>query len=457
MKKGLFLIGLSLLASSFYADAAVKVSFVGSNFEVISITPDKKTGLNNLFVAYDASQLSRMIVSDIDSNVKISKYSNLGGGYAQEVNFTIEGSNAVVNHPEGDMGYIIENNGTFTYIWLVNYLPHRLSLNSAGPNELQECDNTRIDIIGDGDAIYYYTIDGRPEELDREIEICYNNLEWSDESISYEQIEVTKIISHLSNPVIITPPLYCNSTFTITGDKFLKAWDIEESIVSPLIYANGISVHTEAEQTNTTDDDPDAPASNQIRSESQGMGGSAPADISFRAYTTDAVVHNEWQLSTDETFEHIDYRFTDQNIDYTFNEEGMFYMRFVGSNSDGSCEKYGDTYTISIGESDLRIPNAFTPNEDGVNDEWKVGYRSLIKFSCSIFDRYGNEIFNFTDPSIGWDGKYKGKYVKPGVYFYVIEAKGADGKKYKKGGDINLIKSKRYTGSSNDSPVTPAE
>ena len=45
--------------------------------------------------------------------------------------------------------------------------------------------------------------------------------------------------------------------------------------------------------------------------------------------------------------------------------------------------------------------------------------------------------------SKGWDGKYKGKYVKPGVYYYVIEAKGADGKEYKKKGDINILRSTR--------------
>ena len=221
---------------------------------------------------------------------------------------------------------------------------------------------------------------------------------------------------------------------------------MELHIESPLVYANGLSVQTMAEQTNSpSDDDPDADPSNVIKTDTQGLGGSAPADISFRAYITDAVIHNEWQIASDPDFEYIDYRFNEQNLDYTFTEEGTYYVRFIGSNSDGTCETAGETYTIGIGSSELRIPNAFTPNEDGVNDVWKVGYRSLLNFSCSIFDRYGNEITHSTDPSKGWDGKYKGKYVKPGVYFYVIEAQGADGKKYKKGGDINIIKSKRYT------------
>ena len=44
-----------------------------------------------------------------------------------------------------------------------------------------------------------------------------------------------------------------------------------------------------------------------------------------------------------------------------------------------------------------------------------------------------------SDPSQGWDGKYKGKVVKPGVYYYVIDAEGSEGKKYKLKGDINVV------------------
>ena len=46
---------------------------------------------------------------------------------------------------------------------------------------------------------------------------------------------------------------------------------------------------------------------------------------------------------------------------------------------------------------------------------------------------------SFKDPSMGWDGKYKGKYVPAGVYYYVINAVGSDGRKYKLSGDINII------------------
>lgn len=455
MKKLIFtLAGIALFAN---AVSALNVSFEGSSQRVLNITPEKSTGLDMVYIVYDASQLNSMRITNFTDQINVSRYSNLGGGYAEEVNVDYEGSDAVVDNPQGDMGYIISDSKNTTYLWVVNYLPYMFQLNSIYASDVQNCDNTTLEIDGSGAAIHYYTIDGRQVELNRDIEISYNNLVWDQSADSFEQNRQTRILNHLSSSIQITPPLFCNSTFTIKGDKFLEEWGRTVVIESPLVYANGVDAETIARQLNEPDDEENS--SNVIHSETQGMGGSAPVEIEFRAFTTDAVIHNEWQIASDSEFEYIDYRFNEQNFDYSFTEEGTYYVRFVGSNSDGSCEVYGETYTIGVGSSELRIPNAFTPNGDGVNDEWKVAYRSLLSFQCSIFDRYGNELFHFDDPSLGWDGKYKGKYVNPGVYFYVIEAIGADGKKYKKGGDINIIKSKKYNnndnGGSSVAPIDP--
>ena len=71
-----------------------------------------------------------------------------------------------------------------------------------------------------------------------------------------------------------------------------------------------------------------------------------------------------------------------------------------------------------------------------------MAYKSLVKFNGTIFNRWGVEMFHWTNPAEGWDGKKGGKYVTPGVYFYIIEAEGADGKKYNRKGDINILRSK---------------
>jgi hypothetical protein len=57
----------------------------------------------------------------------------------------------------------------------------------------------------------------------------------------------------------------------------------------------------------------------------------------------------------------------------------------------------------------------------------------------------------FTDPSSGWDGTYHGKLVDTGVYFYVVTATGSDGVKYKKRGDISILRYKKgAAGTSSD-------
>ncbi|MCH5327101.1 MAG: gliding motility-associated C-terminal domain-containing protein [Duncaniella sp.] len=130
----------------------------------------------------------------------------------------------------------------------------------------------------------------------------------------------------------------------------------------------------------------------------------------------------------------------DLDFSYTFTEQGSVFVRFYCANADASCDAYGETYEISIGVSSLKCPNAFSPlNEDGVNDEWKVSYSSIVSFQCSIYNRYGREMISFTDPAAGWDGRYGGKLVPAGVYYYVIKARGADGKEYKLSGDINIV------------------
>ena len=56
-----------------------------------------------------------------------------------------------------------------------------------------------------------------------------------------------------------------------------------------------------------------------------------------------------------------------------------------------------------------------------------------------MFNRWGLEMAHLTHPSRGWDGRYKGKLVPSGVYYYVITATGTDGQEYKLAGDINIL------------------
>ena len=88
------------------------------------------------------------------------------------------------------------------------------------------------------------------------------------------------------------------------------------------------------------------------------------------------------------------------------------------------------------------MPNAFSPNGDGINDIYKAkdGYQSIVEFKACIFNRWGQKIYEWNDPAGGWDGKHNGKDVKQGVYFVLVKAKGADGRKYEIKRDVNLLR-----------------
>lgn len=485
LNSSLLLAFMALSTNNIYGANNAYLSFEGLSLPAIAVDVPSNTGLDMLYVCYDISN-STVKFPTQNPQTKWYIYSNLGGGYAEEITQGIgyENGFSTLQNPQGDMGYIIEDGDSRSYFWIVEYKGKRLTLHSAQAASDQDCDYSVIDVDGSGEPIHYFTINGQQKVLSRDIEVAYQTLNFDSESLQYIQGEVTKSFESLTPELRLSPPAYCQTEFTISGDRFLKEWNWMEEITTDVVSPHAVEVHTEAIQESMGSEDsqekirrkrlgkgkirsraegdnptePDqsedpglgednptdnTPGSNIISGGSGGLGGSAPAEISFRAYVTDGVLHNEWQMSSNQDFDPVDYRFTQQDLDYTFNEEGTFYLRFIGSNSDGSCESIGDVYTVTIGASELKIPNAFSPNGDGINDIWKVAFRSLTKFDCWIFDRYGNEIYSFSDPTGGWDGKKGGKDVKPGVYYYVIEAEGADGKKYKKSGDINIL---RYVG-----------
>jgi gliding motility-associated-like protein len=72
----------------------------------------------------------------------------------------------------------------------------------------------------------------------------------------------------------------------------------------------------------------------------------------------------------------------------------------------------------------MGVPNAFTPNGDGVNDQLCLqGWSDCIsKFEIVIFDRWGEKMFESSDPGFCWDGIYKGKPLDPAVFVYFIKA-----------------------------------
>ncbi len=137
----------------------------------------------------------------------------------------------------------------------------------------------------------------------------------------------------------------------------------------------------------------------------------------------------------------------DADIDYTFTQSGTFYVQlyatFVAGRDTIQYPEEGEAnpFVVSISESKLEMPNAFSPNGDGYNDVYKAkeGYLSIVSFKATIFNRWGQKIYSWNDVAGGWDGRFNGSVVKDGTYFVVVEAIGADGRKYKIKRDVNVL------------------
>ncbi len=423
------------------------VSFSGTNKNVITEKAEASTGLNNIYVLHSFNGVQLTYTASTSGDVQWFKYSNYSGNYTGEVSGVIRNGNKYTLNLTGlgDIGLCITENGRSNCFWIVDYSAHQLHLSSLGFSAEQDCDMTELLFNGNANRIIYYTTTGQAKELNRDIKLNYYSLSYNEESESYDQIFVERSYPYLNSIFRTNSPL-CNTEFILSGDKYLKHWGIEESITSAFYNTPTVEAKTSANQTSRE-------IANEQKEETA-LGGSAPCEIEFKAICSDAVIYKEWQMATDSEFENITMRLNEPITTYTFNEHGTTYVRFMASNANGSCDFFSDTYEIFIGESRLECPNAFSPNaSEGVNDEWKVSYKSITSFECYIFNRWGIKIAEFNDPSQGWDGKHNGKFVPAGVYYYIIKAEGADGKKYELNGDINIINYSGVTGTTSTPPT----
>lgn len=180
--------------------------------------------------------------------------------------------------------------------------------------------------------------------------------------------------------------------------------------------------------------------------------GSAPLQARFAANPANVggwTAHYEWRFTKDSESTPYLIRY-EENTEYTFTQAGshriVLYAVFVhGNDTVAYTEDYWNEtgpIVVSISESKLEMPNAFSPNGDGINDVYKAksGYQSIVEFHAAIYNRWGQKLYEWTDPAGGWDGKYNGHDVKQGVYFVQVKAKGADGRKFNIKRDVNLLR-----------------
>ena len=91
--------------------------------------------------------------------------------------------------------------------------------------------------------------------------------------------------------------------------------------------------------------------------------------------------------------------------------------------SNAGCGTATDIVHVFV-YKDIYIPTGFTPNADGVNDTWYIpALSAFTNFNLSVFNRYGQRVFQTKDINLAWDGKYKGLLQPSGAYVYILDMK----------------------------------
>jgi gliding motility-associated-like protein len=130
----------------------------------------------------------------------------------------------------------------------------------------------------------------------------------------------------------------------------------------------------------------------------------------------------------------------DLNVSTSYATPGVYTIQLIASNGVCSDTLYYQITISPFPPPNITVPNVFTPNGDNNNDFLIVDSKFIKEFKMIIFNRWGNEIFQFNNTIDKWDGKQNGQVLNDGVYFYTYQLVGQNGVFLKGEGFITLLK-----------------
>lgn len=131
---------------------------------------------------------------------------------------------------------------------------------------------------------------------------------------------------------------------------------------------------------------------------------------------------------------------TQQNPEHLYNVAGTWNVCLTVVSINGCSDTECNEVTLFDEPVDIFVPNAFTPNEDNVNELFLPLGIGITNYTLEIFDRWGEKIYSGTSSDPGWDGSFKGKQSPAGVYVYVlnVDFRNFDRKQLK--GHVTLVR-----------------
>lgn len=148
-------------------------------------------------------------------------------------------------------------------------------------------------------------------------------------------------------------------------------------------------------------------------------------------------------------------RSEEKNPTHLYEELGEFDIKLVAESEEGCIDSLRkEDYVEVQGKGRIEFPNAFTPSTTGPSDGyWEEGSEldlqneifhpvgeGIVEYKLTIFNKWGEKLFESNDYNIGWDGYYQGRLQPQDVYIWKVKAKFANGETVEKMGDVTLIK-----------------
>ncbi len=356
-----------------------------------------------------------------------------------------------VRNPKLGCGYYVQpTSGLPTaYYWLIDYtsVPFPESPLEAVVDPEMPCERVLLKAKTPFREFFCYTPQGDLVVVPRLYKVTYQTQEYNSDKFSYELQRQTQLVRPSRDGGILTflAPLD-DTEFTLEGDRFSEALGYSNSLRSPRFSGQRVEVHGYYKLEGQSS------ASEGLADGQLPRSLSAPAQVTLKAIGNRPVASLfQWTIvrgdGANTENREIVFQFSGAESNYTFSEAGTYTIELVATARNGACSASAERVTTTVQTSRLEVPNAFSPNASpGINDIFRVVHTSLVEFDARIYNEWGNELYHWTDPNGGWDGTYGGKFVEGGVYYYVISARGSDGKVYNERGHLNILQSDLQAG-----------
>ena len=362
--------------------------------------------------------------------------------------------------------YIIKDGVKYTPFYVFKYTEPTISELSLAT----DCEATKLKIDGNLKPFTYTRPDGTIDSLSRACSIEYNALAWNGETWADSLVLTPGKLAKIINLPAMYGPTYINLYYdeelrTKLGetDTLVRTITLQDSAVVAINY-HLESLATIRGEKGEKSNELNRPTDQKCITATTSDDYSGALEVAFYSNPTPSLYPIFFRWSIYKASQLITTR-NDQDIRYSFAEPGSY--RVVCRVNSATCSLDSSEMKVNISESYLRVPNVFTPNGDGKNDEFRVAYRSLREFHCWVYNRWGKLVYQWSDPAKGWDGTINGRPAAEGAYFYVIRAIGTDAAKdagymskisynkktknqdesvigiYQMSGDINLLRGKR--------------